>query len=222
MPGEAGKAPPALVEVAVKADVLAGYADVYELAPGFDITLTVKDGKIVLERYGLDRGSNERWTSFSVAKSVTATLVGMAAPCLAAWGPARAAARVQPGEAMRISPGNLYYHFRNKDEIVNAIFEDFEREMDGLLATPAHRRVHGYYVLPFLLDDRLVARVDLKADRAAGVLHVPGAFTEDGRDRRRIAAALAAELASMAEWLGLQGVRVGDRGDLAGALAACC
>ena len=38
----------------------------------------------------------------------------------------------------------------------------------------------------------------------------------------KIAAALAAELASMAEWLGLQGVRVGDRGDLAGALAACC
>ena len=75
---------------------------------------------------------------------------------------------------------------------------------------------------PFLLDGELVGRVDLKADRAAGVLHVRGAFTEGGRDRRRIAAALAAELASMAEWLGLQGVRVGDRGDLAGALAACC
>ncbi len=88
--------------------------------------------------------------------------------------------------------------------------------------TPAHKRQYGYYVWPFLLDGELVGRVDLKADRAAGVLHVPGAFTEDGRDRRRIAAALAAELASMAEWLGLQGVRVGDRGDLAGALAACC
>ena len=45
------------------------------------------------------------------------------------------------GDEMDISPGNLYYHFRNKDEIVNAIFEDFEREMDALLATPAHRRV---------------------------------------------------------------------------------
>ena len=88
--------------------------------------------------------------------------------------------------------------------------------------TPAHKRQYGYYVWPFLLDGELVGRVDLKADRAAGVLHVPGAFTEDGRDRRRIAAALAAELASMAEWLGLQGVRVGDRGDLAGALTACC
>ena len=88
--------------------------------------------------------------------------------------------------------------------------------------TPAAKRQYGYYVWPFLLDGELVGRVDLKADRAAGVLHVPGAFTEDGRDRRRIAAALAAELASMAEWLGLQGVRVGDRGDLAGALAACC
>ncbi|MFN8226232.1 MAG: crosslink repair DNA glycosylase YcaQ family protein [Mycobacterium sp.] len=88
--------------------------------------------------------------------------------------------------------------------------------------TPAAKRQYGYYVWPFLLDGELVGRVDLKADRAAGVLHVPGAFTEGGRDRRRIAAALAAELASMAEWLGLQGVRVGDRGDLAGALAACC
>ncbi len=88
--------------------------------------------------------------------------------------------------------------------------------------TPAHKRQYGYYVWPFLLDGELVGRVDLKADRAAGVLHVPGAFTEDGRDRRRVAAALAAELASMAEWLGLQGVRVGDRGDLAGALTACC
>jgi AcrR family transcriptional regulator len=45
------------------------------------------------------------------------------------------------GDEMNISPGNLYYHFRNKDEIVNAIFGDFEREMDALLATPVRRRI---------------------------------------------------------------------------------
>ncbi|RWA17142.1 hypothetical protein MBRU_05830 [Mycolicibacterium brumae DSM 44177] len=84
--------------------------------------------------------------------------------------------------------------------------------------TPAHKRVHGYYVWPLLLDGELVARVDLKADRAAGVLSVPGAFTEDGRDRARVATALAGELQTMAGWLGLDGIRVGDRGDLAPAL----
>jgi AcrR family transcriptional regulator len=45
------------------------------------------------------------------------------------------------GDEMNISPGNLYYHFRNKDEIVNAIFGDFEREMDNLLATPVRRSI---------------------------------------------------------------------------------
>ena len=45
------------------------------------------------------------------------------------------------GDEMNISPGNLYYHFRNKDEILNAIFSDFEREMDVLLAIPVKRRI---------------------------------------------------------------------------------
>lgn len=75
---------------------------------------------------------------------------------------------------------------------------------------PAAKRVHGYYVYLFLLDDELVARVDLKADRSADVLRVNGAFTEPGTtvESSRIAHQLAAELRSMASWLGLSGVQV--------------
>ncbi len=86
--------------------------------------------------------------------------------------------------------------------------------------TPALKRRYGYYVWPFLLDGELVGRVDLKADRAAGVLQVVGAFAEDGRDRGYVARALAAELATMARWLGLAAVGVGRTGDLAAPLAA--
>jgi uncharacterized protein YcaQ len=86
--------------------------------------------------------------------------------------------------------------------------------------TPAAKRRFGYYVWPFLLDGELVGRVDLKADRAAGALQVIGAFAEPGQQHRRVAAALATELRSMAGWLGLGEVRVGECGDLASALAA--
>ena len=80
--------------------------------------------------------------------------------------------------------------------------------------TPAPKREFGYYVWPFLLDGELVGRVDMKADRAVGRLHVVGAFCEPGRDRWRIADVLAGELGTMAGWLGLGGVTVGERGDL--------
>ena len=84
--------------------------------------------------------------------------------------------------------------------------------------TPANKRQYGYYVWPFLLDGELVGRVDLKADRAADALHVVGAFVEPDRSPSRVASALADELQTMAGWLGLAGVTVGERGDLAGAL----
>ena len=96
--------------------------------------------------------------------------------------------------------------------------------------TPASRRTHGYYVLPFLLGESLVARVDLKYDRDRGVLLVRSAFAEEpGPDaaaatrwptRSVVVGELAAELATTATWLGADTVAVDEdaRGDLTGPL----
>jgi uncharacterized protein YcaQ len=85
--------------------------------------------------------------------------------------------------------------------------------------TPAHKRAHGYYVLPFLQGETITARVDLKADRKARVLRVMSAHREPAADAET-PARLATELTLMADWLGLEGVAVASHGDLAPALGA--
>lgn len=85
--------------------------------------------------------------------------------------------------------------------------------------TPEHKRTHGYYVLPFLEDEAITARVDLKSDRKAGVLLVQAAWREPDATPDT-PARLATELKLMAGWLGLERVRVVGKGDLAEALEA--
>jgi uncharacterized protein YcaQ len=83
---------------------------------------------------------------------------------------------------------------------------------------PEPKRVYGYYVLPFLLDGDLVARVDLKAHRDRGELEARGTYLEDGHDKTRVATALARRLRAMSDWLDLGDVTVDTRGNLAIAL----
>lgn len=123
------------------------------------------------------------------------------------------APRVDRGTAL-LCPFDPLIFFRPR---VERLFE-FHYRIE--IYTPAAKRQYGYYVWPLLMDGRLVARVDLKADRSADALRVVGAFAEPDAPKARVAAALAGELESMASWLDLGGFAVSGRGDLAADLRA--
>jgi uncharacterized protein len=111
-----------------------------------------------------------------------------------------------------LSPFDNLVWFRERTERIFGMFYRIE------IYTPAPERVYGYYVLPFLLGEDLVARVDLKSDRQAGVLRVQAAHLEPGHDADQVVDELAQELALTVEWLGLDGIEVVLRGDLAAPL----
>jgi uncharacterized protein len=87
---------------------------------------------------------------------------------------------------------------------------------------PGPDRTHGYYVMPLLLGDELVARFDLKADRKGSALLVVGAFAEADKDKGALAEAAAVELHRLRQWLGLERLVVSEKGDLASHLLVTC
>ncbi|MCE1175172.1 MAG: winged helix DNA-binding domain-containing protein [Propionibacteriales bacterium] len=130
------------------------------------------------------------------------------------WADARRPRRVT-GEAL-VAPFDSLVFDRDR------LAETFGVQYKIGLYTPKEQRVHGYYVYLFVMDDQIVARVDLKADRLAGRLLVQSAWLEDGAAETETASRLAGELRRMADWLGLGEVEVQSVGTLASALAPHC
>jgi len=102
-----------------------------------------------------------------------------------------------------------------RDRVRNLLGMDYVLE----IFVPEAKRIYGYYVLPFLLGEQLVARVDLKSDRKNGALLVQGSWAEFGADLHEVVPALAHELREVARWQGLTEVIVKKKGDLAPSLA---
>jgi uncharacterized protein YcaQ len=107
-----------------------------------------------------------------------------------------------------LSPFDNLVWYRNRVERL----WDFHYRIE--IYVPEPKRVYGYYVLPFLLDGELVARVDLKTDRRRNSLQVKGAFAEPGIDKKKVGRALRKELEAVADWLDLDDVDVDRNGDL--------
>lgn len=138
-----------------------------------------------------------------------ATVEGWPAPAYLVPGTARP--RRVRAQAL-LSPFDSLIWFRDRAQ---RLF-DFRFRLE--IYTPKHKRVHGYYVLPFLMNETIAARIDVAADRRARLLVVHAAHAERDVDHEATAQGLAQELATMAGWLGLDGVVVGEGGDLSAAL----
>lgn len=139
------------------------------------------------------------------------TVEGWTQPAFLAPG-AEAPLRLTP--TALLSPFDPLVWFRDRAE---RLF-DFHYRLE--LYTPPGKRRFGYYVLPFLMKGRLAGRVDLKADRANSTLLVQGAFSEPREKEVSVASALAPELRLLADWLGLEHVRLLQTGNLAAALVS--
>ena len=163
--------------------------------------------------FRLRRGDSKARVAELVSAGELAAVEVEGWPAPAYLWPAARAARKLHARAL-LSPFDSLIWFRQRTERLFGFRYRIE------IYTRAAERVHGYYVLPFLLGEHLVARVDLKSDRDRGVLLVQGAYAEHGVDRPSVGGELADELRLVASWLELDDVMVARRGDLAVALAA--
>jgi uncharacterized protein YcaQ len=199
-------------------------------AVGIGTARDVADHFRLLAPTGMLAADADRWAASAVDRGLAAwaSVEGWREPALLAVGESSADSpwhrpAADPGRATGaalLSPFDPVCWYRPRLERMFAV--DYRIE----IYTPAAKRVYGYYCLPFLLGDQIVARVDLKADRKAKVLRVESAWREPrvapGARRKpdaEVASALAAELDVARQWHGLDAMIVTECGDLAPELA---
>ena len=200
-------------------------------ACGIGTTRDLADHFRLVSPAGSGATARAAWAASAVERGLAdwVTVEGWDEPALlAVGGPTAEApwhrAATDPGRATAVtllSPFDPVAWFRPR--LARMFGMDYRIE----IYTPAAQRVYGYYCLPFLMGDQMVGRVDLKADRKAGTLRVHAAWREEGTApgaRRRsdaaVANALAAELNTMTQWLGLSHIDVAPRGNIADAVRA--